>query len=95
MLGFPGASGVRNPPASEGDPEDEGSIPGSGKSPEEEMVTYFSILAWKIPWTKKPGGLQFMGLDCKESDMTKQLTHTHTHTHIALFCICKCVIIFS
>ena len=45
---------------------------------EEEMVTYSSILAWKIPWTEKPGRLQFMGLDCKESDMTKQLTHTHT-----------------
>ena len=23
-----------------------------------EMATYFSILAWKIPWTEKPGGLQ-------------------------------------
>ena len=26
-----------------------------------EMATYFSILAWKIPWTEVPGGLQFMG----------------------------------
>ena len=24
----------------------------------EEMVTHSSILAWKIPWTEKPGGLQ-------------------------------------
>jgi len=24
---------------------------------EEEMATYSSILAWKIPWTEKPGGL--------------------------------------
>ena len=26
---------------------------------EEGMVTYFSILAWRIPWTAKSGGLQF------------------------------------
>ena len=29
---------------------------------EEEMATHSSILAWKIPWTEEPGGLQFMGL---------------------------------
>ena len=29
---------------------------------EEEMATQSSILAWEIPWTKKPGGLQSMGL---------------------------------
>ena len=28
---------------------------------EKEMVTHFSILAWRIPWTEKPGGLQSMG----------------------------------
>ena len=26
-----------------------------------EMTTHSSILAWKIPWTEDPGGLQFMG----------------------------------
>ena len=25
---------------------------------EKEMATHFSILAWEIPWTKEPGGLQ-------------------------------------
>ena len=25
---------------------------------EEEMATHYSILAWKIPWTERPGGLQ-------------------------------------
>ena len=25
------------------------------------MATHFSILAWKIPWTEEPGGLQFIG----------------------------------
>ena len=27
---------------------------------EEEMTTHYSILAWKIPWTEGPGGLQSM-----------------------------------
>ena len=29
---------------------------------EKEMATYSSILAWEIPWTKEPSGLQSMGL---------------------------------
>ena len=28
---------------------------------EEEMATHSSILAWRIPWTEKPGGLQSVG----------------------------------
>ena len=28
---------------------------------EKEMTTYSSFLAWEIPWTEKPGGLQFIG----------------------------------
>ena len=28
---------------------------------EKGMATHFSILAWKIPWTEEPGGLQSMG----------------------------------
>ena len=28
---------------------------------EEDMATHSSILAWKIPWTEEPGGLQSMG----------------------------------
>ena len=29
---------------------------------EEEMANHSSILAWRIPWTEEPGGLQSMGL---------------------------------
>ena len=28
---------------------------------EEGLATHFSILAWRIPWTEEPGGLQSMG----------------------------------
>ena len=34
-----------------------------GEDPlEEEVATHSSILAWEIPWTEAPGGLQSMGL---------------------------------
>ena len=29
---------------------------------EKEMATYSSVLAWRIPWTEEPGGLQSTGL---------------------------------
>ena len=37
------------------------SIPGLGRSLEKEMATHFSTLAWEIPWTEEPDGLQSMG----------------------------------
>ena len=54
-MGFPGDSAVNNPPASA---TDVGLIAGSGRSLEEEMATHSSSLAWEIPWTEEPGGLQ-------------------------------------
>ena len=44
------------------------------------MAPHSSTLAWKIPWTEEPGGLQSMG--SLESDMTKRL-----HFHFSLSCI--------
>ena len=35
---------------------------------EKEMATHFSILAWRIPWTGEPGGLQSMGSQRVEHD---------------------------
>ena len=35
---------------------------GQEDPPEKEMATHSSILAWRIPWTEEPGGLQSMGL---------------------------------
>ena len=34
---------------------------GQDDPPEKEMATHSSILAWKIPWTEEPGGLQSIG----------------------------------
>ena len=36
---------------------------------EKGMATHSSILAWRIPWTEEPGGLQSMGH--KELNVTK------------------------
>ena len=58
---------VKNSPAHSGDPGDLGSIPGLGRSLawddplEKGMATHSCILAWRIPWTGEPGGLQPMG----------------------------------
>ena len=56
--GFPGGSVVKNLPAKAGD---SGSILGLGRSPGEgNGQPHSSILAWRIPWTEEPGGLQSM-----------------------------------
>ena len=48
-----------------------------GEDPlEKEMATHSSILAWVIPWTEEPGGLQSMG--SQESDATYRLNHHHS-----------------
>ena len=59
-MGSPGGSEVKNLPANAGDTRDEGLIPGSRRYPGVEMSNLSSILAWKIPQTEDPGGLQFM-----------------------------------
>ena len=51
-----------------------------GEDPlEEEMTTHSSILAWKIPWTEEPGGLQPIGLQTKSQTKPKQLGMHGTH----------------
>ena len=52
---------VKNLSVSAGDTGDIGSIPGQEDQLEEEMATHSSILAWRIPQTEKPDGLQFIG----------------------------------
>ena len=64
--GFTGALVVKNPTANAGDIRDTGLIPGSGRSPGEGsgnpvLPRISSILAWRIPSTEEPGGLQSLG----------------------------------
>ena len=62
-MGFSGGSGVKNLPATQ---ETRVWSLGWEDPLKEEMATHASILAWGIPWTEEPGGLQSMGR--KESD---------------------------
>ena len=58
LQGFSGGSDGKDYACNAGDP---GLIPGLGRSLEKGMATHSSILAWEIPWTGEPGGLQSMG----------------------------------
>ena len=69
MQRFPDGSGVKSLPANAGDTGDVGLIPGLGRFP-----TRFSILAWKIPWTEEPGGLQSLVLLRVGRDGTTKLS---------------------
>ena len=51
-----------------------GKIPWRRKWP-----THSSILAWKVPWTQEPGGLQSMGLQRVRHDWAHMHARTHTH----------------
>ena len=54
---FPGSSNGKESTCHTGDP---GSIPGWEDPLKKGMATHSSILAWTIPWTEGPGGLQFI-----------------------------------
>ena len=47
---------------------------------EEDMATHSSILAWRIPWTEEPDGLQSTWSQL--SDTTEMTLHTCTHLYI-------------
>ena len=59
--GFPNGSAVKNPPVMQ--ETWEMWVPSLGREDplEEEMAAHSSNVAWKIPWTEEPGGLQSMG----------------------------------
>ena len=56
--GFLGGSVVNNPPVLQ---ETQVRFLGGEDPPEEDMATHSRVLAWEIPWTEEPGGLQSMG----------------------------------
>ena len=71
VQGFPVAQMVKNLPAMQ-----KTQIQSLGREDplEKKMATHSSSLAWRIPWTEEPGGLQSMEL--QKVDMTERLTQT-------------------
>ena len=59
LKGFPSGLVVKNPPALQ---ETQIWSVGGEDPLEEELATLCSVLAWRIPWTEEPGGLQSIGL---------------------------------
>ena len=62
-MGFPGGSVVKKKKKIHLPMQEMWVQPLGQKDPlEKEMATHSRILAWEIPWTEEPGGLQSMGL---------------------------------
>ena len=57
---------------------DTDSFPGSGSSAEEGMATHSSIVAWRLPWTEEPAGLESIGLH-RVGHNWSDLALTHTY----------------
>ena len=66
---FTASQVLKNPPGNKETQETWVQSLGRDDLLEKEMATHSSILAWEIPWTEEPGGLQSMGL--QKSDMTE------------------------
>ena len=61
-VGFPSGSTVKNLPAMQEPQETQAWVSlGQEDSLQKGTATHSNILAWKIPWTEEPGGLQFIG----------------------------------
>ena len=67
-LGFQGGTLVKNLPANAGKAEIQVQSLGQEAPLEEEVTARFSILAWRIPWTEEPSGLQSRGSQNIEYD---------------------------
>ena len=72
-VGFPGGSAVKNLPLNAGNL---GLISGLGRSPGGGNGNHSRILAWRIPWTEGPGGLQSTGLQRVGHNWA--IKHSHT-----------------
>ena len=78
FLGFPGGPDSKESAWKAGDLD---SIHVLGRHLEEGMATHSSILAWRIPLTEEPGGLQSMGLQRVGHDgVTKYSTAQIKHS---------------
>ena len=71
---------VKNPPAMETQVQ----YLGQEDPLEKEMATHSSILAWRLPWTEEPGGLQSMG---SQRDGHDSVTNTVNMTIFGFFVV--------
>ena len=67
---------IKNLPANAGDMRDIGLIPGLGRAPGGGHGNPLQYLAWRIPWTQEPGGLQSIGSHRVGHDCSDLAQHT-------------------
>ena len=77
-MGLPGGASGKEPAGQGWRQELQARSLGREDPLEEGMAAHSSLLAWRIPWTEEPGGLQTWGHE--ESDTTEATSHTHVHT---------------
>ena len=75
----PGGPVIKNLPANVGDAGDTVWSLGQEDPLVEAMATHSSILAWRIPWTEEPGGLQSMGSHRVRHDWVTAQAHVCVH----------------
>ena len=75
----------KNPPANAGDAEMQVQSLGWDNPLEKGMATHSRILAWRIPWTEGPGGLQSVGSQRVGQDLATKLPTNLTEWE--LFCV--------
>ena len=78
IVDFPVDSVEKNPPAMQETQEKRVRSLGWEDSLEEGMATHSSILAWRIPWTEEPGGLQSTGSQRVGHDWTTEHSQAHS-----------------
>ena len=61
---------------------------------EKEMATHSNILAWRIPWIEKPGGLHSMGSQRVGHDWATSLSHIYKKQDCKLICITSFYILY-
>ena len=61
LWGFSSGSAVKESTCEAGDAKTRGQFLGQEDPLEKDMATHSNILAWEIPWTEEPDGLQSMG----------------------------------
>ena len=84
--GFPSSSEVRNLPTMQELQETWVWTLDREDLLEEDVATHSSVLAWRIPWTEEPGGLQSMGSQRVRHGWS-DLAHMHTRFTEHLLCI--------
>ena len=83
-MGFPGGSVVKNLPAVQERQETWVQSLGQEDPLEKEVANWPSILAWRIPWTEKPGGLWSVGSQRVGHDLVTE--HARMHSCFTMLC---------